>query len=63
MNYPYPEKTPKYFSEDDYMRVGSDTDCTGLIPSAPNSDEELENYNELYGFLPEIPEESKRPHG
>lgn len=28
------------------------TDCTGLIPSLPTSEAELESYNELYHFLP-----------
>ncbi|WP_215700470.1 hypothetical protein [Clostridium sp. MCC353] len=31
----------------------STTDCTGLIPSLPQTDEELENYNQLYPFEPE----------
>lgn len=30
----------------------SSTDCTGLIPSLPQSEEELENYEELYPYLP-----------
>lgn len=30
----------------------SATDCTGLIPSAPESAAELEHYNQLYQFLP-----------
>lgn len=28
-------------------------DCTGLIPSLPQSDAEVEHYNQLYRFLPE----------
>lgn len=31
----------------------STTDCTGLIPSGPQSDAEVEHYNQLYRFLPE----------
>lgn len=31
----------------------STTDCTGLIPSGPRSDAEVEHYNQLYKFLPE----------
>ncbi len=31
----------------------STTDCTGLIPAGPQSDDEVENYNQLYKFLPE----------
>lgn len=30
-------------------------DCTGLIPSGPISEEELEDYEELYPFLPKVP--------
>lgn len=30
----------------------SATDCTGLIPTAPTSHAEEENYNEMYTFLP-----------
>lgn len=30
----------------------SNMDCTGLIPSLPQSDAEVEHYNELYKFLP-----------
>ena len=28
-------------------------DCTGLIPSLPQSFAEVEHYNDLYQFLPE----------
>lgn len=31
----------------------STTDCTGLIPSLPQSEAEIEHYNQLYKFLPE----------
>ena len=31
----------------------STMDCTGLIPSLPQTEEELENYNQLYPFEPE----------
>ncbi len=54
-NFPYPPKKGgmyQGFDQDDYMQVGSAMDCTGLIPSDPDSDEEFENYNELYHFLP-----------
>ena len=37
----------------DYLsNAASAQDCTGLIPSAPVSKEELESYEELYHFLP-----------
>lgn len=37
----------------DYLSNAASTqDMTGLIPSEPNSKEELEAYEELYHFLP-----------
>ena len=30
--------------------ICSATDCTGLIPALPSSEEELESYEELYQF-------------
>ncbi|MCH5205462.1 MAG: hypothetical protein J1F09_00830 [Oscillospiraceae bacterium] len=53
--YPFPSSDDKELWEDiseEYMRSSSGTDCTGLIPAAAKTDEELENYNELYDFLP-----------
>ena len=34
--------------KDDSFFSASATDCTGLIPSGGNTDDELENYAELY---------------
>ena len=34
----------------------SATDCTGLIPALPETDAELEHYQELYHYLPDSPE-------
>ena len=31
-------------------------DMTGLIPAGPIGEEELEHYEELYPFLPKVPE-------
>lgn len=45
--------------EDTYMKPSSAQDCTGLIPAAPADHDELENYEELYPFLPQIPDASK----
>lgn len=37
----------------DYLsNAASSQDCTGLIPSEPVSDAELESYEDLYHFLP-----------
>ena len=31
----------------------SATDCTGLIPSLPQDEAEIEHYDQIYPFLPE----------
>lgn len=36
----------------------SATDCTGLIPALPESDAELEHYQDLYHYLPDEKNES-----
>ncbi len=38
-------------------KAGSSTDCTGLIPSLPNSDEELESYAQMYHYPGDILED------
>lgn len=63
----YPHPTPKGTNlweeiSDDSMKVSSGTDCTGLIPAASTS-EELENYNELYDFLPTAIHEELKEKG
>lgn len=42
-----------------YVKPCSAQDCTGLIPAGPVDEHELENYEELYPFLPKIPEGSR----
>lgn len=46
-----------------YTRPCSTQDCTGLIPSGPATEDELEDYEELYPFLPEIPQGSEYRSG
>lgn len=36
-----------------YIDSCSAHDCTGLIPSLPQSKAEIESYNDMYHFLPE----------
>lgn len=43
----------KYRIRDIDVNACSTTDCTGLIPSLPQSKAELESYNDLYRFQPE----------
>jgi len=57
--YPYPPKDKQKFVQQDYIKSGSSTDCTGLIPTAPLSDAEYDSYQELYSFLPPPPNEEK----
>lgn len=45
--------------EYDYLKAASAQDCTGLIPAAPADKDQLENYEQLYPFLPEVPEKFK----
>lgn len=46
----------------DYLSNAASTqDCTGLIPSAPQSRAELESYEEVYHYQPpQIKEKSKK---
>ena len=37
----------------DNIKSASAQDCTGLIPANVQSEEELENYESLYPFLPQ----------
>lgn len=46
------EKKTDVSDKYDYLKVTSAWDCTGLIPSGIQSDEEAEHYEELYPFLP-----------
>lgn len=38
--------------EDDYLYAASATDMTGLIPNGGHDDYELENYDEIYPYIP-----------
>ena len=47
-------KKKKEFREEDqdYLQAASAADCTGLIPSAPQNDDEIENYEQIQHYLP-----------
>ena len=47
----YRDKDAPY-EEEDFLNASSATDCTGLIPAAPENTDEVENYEEVYQFLP-----------
>ena len=44
----------------DYLKSSSAQDCTGLIPAGITYEEELENYEELYPFLPYAAKNTKK---
>lgn len=48
-----PKENEKLIDDYDYLsNAASARDCTGLIPSLPTSEEELEAYNDVYQFEP-----------
>lgn len=48
--------------EYDICKSCSFTDCTGLIPTSPQTDDEWDSYNDIYKFQP-IPVEQKNAPG
>ena len=55
------KETPCVDSYDYLANAASSGDCTGLIPSAPVSEAELESYRELYAFEPpKVPKSSHK---
>lgn len=50
------KKHPSAADWDIDIQSCSATDCTGLIPALPSSDAELAHYNDLYHYLPDLPE-------
>ena len=43
--------------DDNDLRICSSMECTGLIPALPENEDQLESYEELYPFLPKIPDQ------
>ena len=41
-----------YIDDIDFCNAGCVCDCTGLMPSLPRSEEEIESYKNVYDFLP-----------
>lgn len=46
------KKINHHTENDDYLKISSAQDCTGLIPSGIHNEAELSSYEELYPFLP-----------
>ena len=56
------ECTKKLLSSTDWeldIQACSATDCTGLIPALPETEAELEHYQDLYHYLPDFPDRSE----
>lgn len=47
-----PDESFRNMAYDVDIQSCSTMDCTGLIPALPLSDAEVENYNQLYKFMP-----------
>lgn len=49
------KENEKIIDDYDYLsNAASASDCTGLIPSLPTSEAELEAYNDLYQYQPPV---------
>lgn len=46
--HPVPDLSQDY----DYTKASSTTDCTGAVPTPPQTSSELDSYLEVYDFLP-----------
>lgn len=47
-------------TDNEEINVTSATDCTGLIPTIPLSDEEEENYRDILKYSPSADKNKKR---
>lgn len=45
----------------DDLKAGAAMDCTGLIPSDPQSQDEVESYQEMYNFRPVAENKKNNP--
>ncbi len=46
--HPVPDLSQDY----DYTKASSATDCTGAVPTPPQTSSELDSYLDVYDFLP-----------
>lgn len=57
------KENEKIIDNYDYLsNAASSTDCTGLIPSLPVSEAELEAYNDVYQYQPPVIKEKSSRH-
>ena len=52
-----PRAADNFFNDFDTDSACSATDCTGLLPTPPQSQDEVENYKELINYQAPLPEE------
>ena len=55
------DRNPPSFSDISDLDTCSATDCTGLIPSLPQSEAEREAYDDIHHLLPKIPSATDTP--
>ena len=46
--------------EHDFLTAASSTDCTGIVPSAPQNENELEAYLDIMKFSPKSVDVNKK---
>lgn len=57
------KENEKIIDDYDYLsNAASSMDCTGLIPALPETDAELEAYNDLYQYQPPVIKEKTSKH-
>ena len=58
------KKNQELIDHYDYLKnAASSTDCTGLIPALPESEDELDAYNDVYQYqTPLVKPKSEREH-
>lgn len=57
------KENEKIIDNYDYLsNAASSMDCTGLIPSLPVSEAELEAYNDVYQYQPPVIKEKSSSH-
>ena len=44
------KKNQELIDHYDYLKNAASTDCTGLIPALPESEDELDAYNDVYQY-------------
>lgn len=57
----HPQRTvDDFFNDFDIDSACSVTDCTGLLPTPPQSWDEVDNYKELINYQAPLPEEDNK---